>query len=87
MLRPRSLLSIAACVVFAAPTLRAHDWNGFVADKAGNLFAVDADWGVIWKVTPEGKSSVFVDDKRGAALNHPHHLEIDADDRLWLAGG
>jgi len=81
-------IAIASCFVAAlAPALSAHDWNGFAADRAGNAFAVDADAGVIWKIGADGKVALFVDAKRGAELNHPHHLEIDAHDQLWLAGG
>lgn len=94
MVRPllASLLLLAA----AAPA-RAHDWNGLVADKAGHVFAIDAEDGFVWKITFEGADGThtggkpvvapFIDSKSGQALNHPHHLEIDGDDRLWLASG
>src|SRR5262249_3981950 len=48
---------------------------------------VDAEDGFIWRVERDGKTTPFVDTKTGIKLNHPHHLEIDGDDRLWLAGG
>jgi hypothetical protein len=84
--RPAFALAIAIFASFAS-TARAHDWNGLVADRAGNLFAVDGEEGLVWKITPDGKVDLFVDAKRGGELNHPHHLEIDGDDHLWLAGG
>jgi sugar lactone lactonase YvrE len=94
MVRPRPAAASSAVVAIAiafvatlAPAARAHDWNGFVADRAGNLFAVDAEDGFIWKITADGKVKTFVDAERGKELNHPHHLEIDGDDHLWLAGG
>lgn len=70
-----------------APDAPAHDWNGLVADRAGNLFAIDAEDGYVWKIAPDGKATAFIDTERGSKLNHPHHLEIDGDDHLWLAGG
>jgi len=84
MVRVAFAIALAALL---APAARAHDWNGLVADRAGNLFAVDAEDGFIWKIAPDGKAKCFVGTERGAALNHPHHLEIDGDDHLWLAGG
>jgi sugar lactone lactonase YvrE len=78
-----ALLAVAAFAAGAS----AHDWNGLAADRAGNLFAVDAEDGHVWKISPDGKASTFVDGERGSKLNHPHHLEIDSDDHLWLAGG
>jgi len=74
-------------VAVLASEVSAHDWNGLAADRAGNLFAVDAEDGYVWKIAPDGKVSTFVDGERGSKLNHPHHLEIDGDDHLWLAGG
>jgi hypothetical protein len=84
MVRPlfASLLLLAA----AAPA-RAHDWNGLVADKRGRLYSIDADWGCIWRTETDGKTTLFVDSKKGETLEHAHHLEIDGDDRLWLASG
>lgn len=80
---PAALVAVAALAAGAA----AHDWNGLVADRAGNLFAVDAEDGQVWKIAPDGKVTTLVDGERGSKLNHPHHLEIDGDDHLWLAGG
>jgi streptogramin lyase len=83
--------------LLVAPPASAHDWNGLVADKAGRVFAIDAEDGFVWKITFEGgdvahsagKPAVtpFLDSKTGETLIHPHHLEIDGDDRLWLASG
>jgi sugar lactone lactonase YvrE len=86
-MRTRRSIRALAALLALSPAAAGHDWNGLAADRAGNLFAVDADPGVIWKIGADGTTSVFVDAARGAALNHPHHLEIDGDDRLWLAGG
>ncbi len=84
MVRPllASLLLLAA----AAPA-RAHDWNGLVADKAGRIYAIDADHCCIWRTETNGKTTLFLDSKEGVKLEHAHHLEIDGDDRLWLASG
>jgi sugar lactone lactonase YvrE len=88
--RASSAAALAAALGFVAALAadaKGHDWNGLVADRAGNLFAVDAEDGYIWKIGPDGKATTFVDTEHGEKLNHPHHLEIDGDDHLWLAGG
>jgi sugar lactone lactonase YvrE len=95
MSRPRLAFALASGLLVAAPAF-AHDWNGLVADQAGRVFAIDAEDGFVWKITFEGADVIhagkpavapFLDAKTGETLIHPHHLEIDGDDRLWLASG
>ena len=79
---PACLLSVL--LVGAAP---AHDWNGIAIDSSGRLYVVDAEDGQLWRVSPDGKSTVFVPGSRGRELKHPHHLAPDATNTLWLASG
>ncbi len=81
----RAISSATAFLLCA--TAAAHDWNGIARDSAGNVFVVDAEDGWIWKVAPDRRARGFVTGEAGIALNHPHHLAIDEQDRLWLGSG
>lgn len=61
-----------------------HDWNGICVDSHGNIFTVDADASAIYKIAPDGTSSLFA---RDDAWKHPHHLSIDGAGNLYFASG
>lgn len=58
--------------------------NGLVVYKNGNIFACDYGLGAILKISPEGKSEVFVDGYEGMRFSRPNDLAFDNNDNLYF---
>lgn len=58
--------------------------NGLTIFKDGNIFACDYGLGAISKITPEGKSEIFVDGYDGKKFNRPNDLAFDSEDNIYF---
>ncbi len=81
------LTMVLLVTLLVVPAAWAHDWNDIAINRAGDIFVVDADYGEIWKIAPNGKVETFVSKQTGEGCNHPHHLSMDAHDTLWFGSG
>ena len=75
------LLTIAFALIcgwWYQSTAEAHPATGIVVDRAGNVYFSDLE--TIWKVSPEGKLTVFLAGQRG---RHVHELAIDDQDNIY----
>lgn len=64
------------------PTLK--QTNGLAVYKDGSIFACDYGLGAILKISPEGKSEIFVDGYEGKKFNRPNDLALDNYDNLYF---
>ncbi len=83
----RSSGAASLLLTLLAISAPAHDWNGLAIDGQGALWAVDAEDGTTWRIAPDGRTTIVVSGSEGAALHHPHHLDVDESGRLWFPGG
>jgi gluconolactonase len=58
--------------------------NGLTIFKDGNIFACDYGLGAILKITPEGKSEIFIEGYDGKKFNRPNDLAFDDDGNLYF---
>lgn len=58
--------------------------NGLTFYKDGNIFACDYGLGVILKISPEGKSEIFIDGYEGKKFNRPNDLAFDGMGNLYF---
>jgi gluconolactonase len=58
--------------------------NGLTIYKDGNIFACDYGLGAIIKISPEGKSQIFIDDYEGKKFNRPNDLAFNDDGNLYF---
>ena len=70
----------AAIVLFLVPAITAHPATGIVVDRQGQVFFSDLE--TIWKLSRDGKLSVF---RAGVSGRHVHELAIDSEDNLFGA--
>ena len=61
-----------------APSAEAHPATGIVIDRAGNVYFSDLE--TIWKISADGKLTVFLAGQRG---RHVHELAIDEQDNIF----
>ena len=71
----KKILATLFITIFFHIFLLAHPGIGIVADSKGNVFYTDLNH--VWKITPEGKKSIYVRNV------HTHELYIDHDDHLF----
>lgn len=69
------ILLIIFLFILGLHTSIAHPGIGIVMDSKGNVFYTDLSQ--VWKITPEGKQSIAVEEV------HTHELYIDKDDNLY----
>jgi gluconolactonase len=58
--------------------------NGLAFYKDGNLFACDYGLGAILKISPYGKSEIFIDGYEGKRFNRPNDLAFDIKGNLYF---
>jgi gluconolactonase len=58
--------------------------NGLVVSKDGNIFACDYGIGAILKISPEGKTEIFVSGFNGVKFNRPNDLAFDPNGNLYF---
>lgn len=58
--------------------------NGLTVYKDGNIFACDYGLGAILKITPEGKSKIFISGYEGKKFNRPNDLAFDDKGNLYF---
>lgn len=58
--------------------------NGLCFDRQGNLWACADERNQLWRITPDGKSSVVVSDFEGKLLNGPNDIWVRPDGGLYL---
>ena len=58
--------------------------NGLTIYKDGNIFACDYGLGAILKISPEGKSEIFIDVYEGKKFNRPNDLAFDDKGNLYF---
>jgi len=58
---------------------------GLAFDSAGNLFAADHSFGVIYKYKPDGRRSTFVDKSAFPGFSGPVGLSVDGSDNLFAS--
>jgi gluconolactonase len=58
--------------------------NGLTVYKDGNIFACDYGFGAILKISPEGKSEIFIDGYDGKRFNRPNDLAFDDKGNLYF---
>lgn len=58
--------------------------NGLTVYKDGNIFACDYGLGAILKISPDGKSEMFVDGFNGKKFNRPNDLAFDYNGNLYF---
>ena len=58
--------------------------NGLAIYKDGNIFACDYGLGAILKITPEGKSEIFIDGYDGKRFDRPNDLAFDDKGNLYF---
>jgi sugar lactone lactonase YvrE len=61
-----------------ATSAAAHPATGIVVDRAGNVYFSDLE--TIWKISTDGKLTVFLPGQRG---RHVHELAIDEQDNIF----
>lgn len=59
--------------------------NGLCFDKHGNLWACADEQNQLWRISPEGKSTVVVKDYRGKLLGGPNDLWIRPDGGIYFS--
>lgn len=67
--------TVCSCLATQAT---AHPATGIVVDRAGNVYFSDLE--TIWKVSAEGKLTIFLAGQRG---RHVHELAIDGEDNIY----
>ena len=73
-------LLVSTLVLFSAAEVKAHPATGIVADRQGQVFFSDLE--TVWKLTRDGKLSVF---RAGVSGRHVHELAIDGEDNIFGA--
>jgi gluconolactonase len=58
--------------------------NGLTFYKDENLYACDYGLGAILKISPEGKSEIFIDGYEGKRFNRPNDLAFDDKGNLYF---
>src|SRR3972149_4504832 len=58
--------------------------NGLAVYKDGSIFACDYGLGAILKITPEGKSEIFIDGYDGKRFDRPNDLAFDDKGNLYF---
>lgn len=58
--------------------------NGLTVYKDGSIFACDYGLGAILKISPSGKSEIFVDGYEGKRFNRPNDLAFDDKGNLYF---
>lgn len=71
-------IGAATCCLCLATSTNAHPATGVVVDRDGNVYFSDLE--TIWKVSAEGKLTVFLAGQRG---RHVHELAIDGEDNIY----
>lgn len=80
-MRLRLVLTVTVVLTFGwwtQATVKAHPATGIVVDRAGNVYFSDLE--TIWKISAEGKLTVFLAGQRG---RHVHELAIDGEDNIY----
>lgn len=58
--------------------------NGLTFYKDGNMYACDYGLGAILRITPEGKSEIFINGYEGKRFNRPNDLAFDDTGNLFF---
>jgi gluconolactonase len=58
--------------------------NGLTVYNDGNIFACDYGLGAILKISPDGKSEIFIDGYNGKNFNRPNDLAFDSEGNLFF---
>ena len=58
--------------------------NGITFYKDGNMYACDYGLGAILRITPEGKSEIFINGYEGKRFNRPNDLAFDNNGNLFF---
>ncbi|MEO6066430.1 MAG: NHL repeat-containing protein [Gemmatimonadales bacterium] len=81
-MRLRTILLVGLALLGAPAAARAHPGSGIVVDRAGNVFFVQAGTHVVWKLSPAGIVTKFVE---ADIVRLPHHLVLDREGTLYFA--
>ena len=76
----RLALLAGVLVLLVAAEALAHPATGIVVDRHGQIFFSDLE--TVWKLTADGKLSVF---RQGVSGRHVHELAIDNQDNIYGA--
>ena len=71
-------IGAAAFCLCQVTSVDAHPATGIVVDRAGNVYFSDLE--TIWKISTDGKLTIFLAGQRG---RHVHELAIDEQDNIF----
>lgn len=75
-------LTVMLALAWTPSPASAHPGAGIVVDRAGNVYFVRAGQSVVWRRSPDGRVTRFVEDD---IVRLPHHLALGRDGALYFA--